>query len=79
MSFKGKSHSEETKKKIAASRKKYVGKNHPRFGAEWTDEQRAKYILTMHQKQLEEKQLKMFLIKYDSQFRNFKNKQTEKV
>ena len=74
MSFKGKSHSEETKKKIAESRKKYVGKKHPRYGAEWSDDQRAKYILTMHQKRLEEQQVKSFLIKYDSQFRRFKEK-----
>jgi hypothetical protein len=79
MSFKGKTHSEETKKKIAESRKKYVGKKHPRYGAEWTDEQRAKFILTMHNKRLEDQKLKMFLIKYDSQFRRFKNNQTEKV
>jgi translation initiation factor 2 alpha subunit (eIF-2alpha) len=73
MSFKGKTHSEETKRKIALSRKKYTGKNHPRFGAEWTDEQRAKYILTMHHLKEEDKKVKMFLIKYDSLFRKFKN------
>ena len=79
MSFKGKTHSEETKRKIGQSRKNYVGKNHPRYGAEWSDEQRAKFILTMHNKRLEDQKLKMFLIKYDSQFRKFKNNQTEKV
>lgn len=72
MSFKGKRHSDETKKKIAESRKKYKGRNHPRFGAEWSDDQRAKFILTMHNKRLEDQKLKMFLIKYDSQFRKFK-------
>ena len=71
MSFTGKKHSEETKQKIAASRKKYIGKKHPRFGAEWTDDQRAKYILTMHQRRLEEKNIKMFLIKYDGLYRKF--------
>ena len=81
MAFTGKKHSEETKRKISESRKKYKGKNHPRFGAEWTDEQRAKYILTMHQRRLEDNQVKMFLIKYDSEFRRFKNqnKTTTKV
>jgi hypothetical protein len=72
MAFTGKKHTEETKRKIAESRKKYIGKKHPRYGAEWTDEQRAKYILTMHQRRLEDNQIKMFLIKYDSQFRRFK-------
>jgi len=72
MAFTGKRHTEETKKKIAESRKKYIGKKHPRYGAEWTDEQRAKYLLTMHQRKLEDNQVKMFLIKYDSQFRRFK-------
>jgi hypothetical protein len=71
MSFTGKKHSEETKNKIAASRKKYIGKKHPRFGAEWTDDQRAKYILTMHQRREEEKNIKMFLIKYDGLYRKF--------
>ena len=71
MSFTGKKHTEETKQKIAASRKKYIGKKHPRFGAEWTDDQRARYILTMHQRRLEEKNIKMFLIKYDGLYRKF--------
>lgn len=71
MSFTGKKHSEETKRKISESRKKYVGKNHPRYGAEWTDDQRAKYILTMHQIREEDKRIKMFLIKYDSLYRKF--------
>jgi hypothetical protein len=71
MSFAGKKHTEETKRKIAESRKKYIGKKHPRFGAEWTDEQRAKYILSMHHRREEERNIKMFLIKYDSLFRKF--------
>jgi len=68
--FKG-PHSEETKRKISASRKKYSGKNHPRYGATWNDEQRAKYILTMHHIREEEKKIKMFLIKYDGLYRKF--------
>lgn len=68
--FKGK-HTEETKRKISESRKKYRGEKHPRFGSEWTDEQRAKYILTMHEKRREEQRIKMFIIKYDSLFKKF--------
>ena len=64
MAFTGRKHSEESKAKIAASRKKYKGKNHPRFGAEWTDEQRAKFILTCHQRKQKEEKIKMFLMKY---------------
>lgn len=71
MTFIGKKHSEETKKKISASRKKYTGKNHPRYNAEWTDDQRSKYILTMYQRKEEEKKIKLFLIKYDSLYKNF--------
>jgi hypothetical protein len=71
MGFKGRTHSEAAKKKISDSRKNYKGENHPRFGSEWTDEQRAKFILTSHQRQLEEKQMKMFIIKYDSEFKKF--------
>lgn len=70
--FKG-PHSEETKRKISLSRKKYAGKNHPRFGATWNDDQRAKYILTMHQIREEEKKIKMFLIKYDGLYRKFQS------
>ena len=76
MSFAGKKHSQETKDRIAASRKKYVGKKHPRYGAEWSDDQRAKYTLTMHQKKFEEQQIKSFLIKHDSEFRRFKQTTT---
>lgn len=68
--FKGK-HTEETKRKISESRKKYKGKDHPRYGSEWTDEQRAKYVITMHQRRLEENRIKMFLIKYDALYRKF--------
>ena len=77
MSFTGKKHSEKTKKKISESRKKYRGENHPRFGAEWTDEQRAKFILSAHQRKLEEKQIKMFLIKHNELYTKFleQNKQ----
>lgn len=78
MSFTGKKHSEETKRKISLSRKKYTGKNHPRYGAEWTEEQRAKYILTMHHIRQEENRIKMFLIKYDSLYRNFQDEQKKK-
>ena len=69
--FTGKKHTEESKAKIAASRKKYRGKLHPRFGAEWTDEQRAKFILTCHQRKQEEKQIKMFLIKHNELYEKF--------
>lgn len=75
--FKGK-HTEETKKKISQSRNKYKGEKHPRFGAEWTDEQRAKYILTMYQRREEEKRIKMFLIRYDSLYRKFKSENNNK-
>jgi hypothetical protein len=71
MSFKNKKHSEATKKKISESRKKYRGAKHPRFGAEWTDEQRAKFILSMHQRALEEKRVKMFLIKHNELYTKF--------
>lgn len=71
MSFLGKKHSNETKAKIAASRRKYRGKKHPRFGATWTDEQRAKFILSVHQNKMEEKQIKMFLIKHNELFTKF--------
>lgn len=76
MAFHGK-HSEETKKKISESRKKYKGKKHPRYGATWTDEQKAKFILSMHQRAVEEKQIKMFLIKHNELYTKFleKNKQ----
>lgn len=72
--FTGKKHSEDTKKKIAESRKKYVGKKHPRYGAEWTDEQRVKYMLTVQQKRQEEENLKLFLLKYQSEYLNFQKK-----
>jgi hypothetical protein len=71
MSFTGKKHTEETKRKIAQSRKNYKGKNHPRYNAVWDDDQRAKYILTMHHRRQEEEKIKMFLIKYDSLYRKF--------
>jgi hypothetical protein len=71
MSFKNKKHTPETKKKISDSRKLFTGKKHPRYGAEWNDDQRAKYILTMHHRRQEEKNIKMFLIKYDSLYRKF--------
>jgi hypothetical protein len=69
--FTGKKHTEESKRRISESRKKYKGKNHPRFGAEWTDEQRAKFILTCHQRKQEEKQVKMFLIKHNELYEKF--------
>jgi hypothetical protein len=69
--FKG-PHSQETKIKISQSRKKYSGKNHPRYGATWNDDQRAKYILTMHDLREQDKKIKMFLIKYDALYRKFK-------
>jgi hypothetical protein len=69
--FKG-PHSQETKIKISQSRKKYSGKNHPRYGATWNDDQRAKYILTMHDLREQDKKIKMFLIKYDGLYRKFK-------
>lgn len=75
--FKGK-HTEETKRKISESRKKYRGEKHPRFGSEWTDEQRAKYILTMHEKRREEQRIKMFIIKYDSLFKKFQQEAKNK-
>jgi hypothetical protein len=78
MSFKGKQHSEKTKKKISDSRKKYSGENHPRFGANWTDEQRAKYILTTFQRREEEKRIKMFLVKYDNLYKNFQLENNKK-
>lgn len=69
--FTGKKHTEESKRRISESRKKYKGKNHPRFGAEWTDDQRAKFILTCHQRKQEEKQVKMFLIKHNELYEKF--------
>jgi hypothetical protein len=78
MSFKGKQHSEKTKKKISDSRKKYRGEKHPRFGANWTDEQRAKYILTTFQRREEEKRIKMFLVKYDNLYKNFQLENNKK-
>ena len=77
MSFTGKKHSDKTKKKISESRKKYRGEKHPRFGASWDDEQRAKFILSMHQRAVEEKQIKMFLIKHNELYTKFleQNKQ----
>lgn len=78
MSFTGKKHSEKTKKKISESRKKYKGENHPRFGANWTDEQRAKYILTTFQRREEEKKIKMFLVKYDNLYKNFQLENNKK-
>jgi hypothetical protein len=69
--FTGKKHSEEAKRKISESRKKYKGKNHPRFGASWDDEQRAKFILTCHQRKQEEKQVQMFLIKHNELYEKF--------
>jgi len=71
MSFKNKKHTPETKKKISDSRKAFSGKKHPRYGAVWDDDQRAKYILTMHHRRQEEEKIKMFLIKYDSLYRKF--------
>ena len=76
--FTGKKHTEETKAKIAASRKKYKGKNHPRFGASWDDDQRAKFILTCHQRKQEEKQVRMFLIKHHALFTKFQQQQQTK-
>ncbi len=61
-------HSEETKKKISNAMK---GKKHPRSGAEWTDEQRLKYSLTIYDKQQREQALKMFLIKHNSEWTQF--------
>jgi hypothetical protein len=69
--FTGKKHTEESKRRISESRKKYRGKHHPRFGAEWTDEQRAKFILTCHQRKQEEKQVRMFLIKHNELYEKF--------
>jgi hypothetical protein len=69
--FTGKKHTEESKLKISQSRKKYRGKNHPRFGAEWTSDQRAKFILTCHQRKIEEKQVKMFLITHNALYEKF--------
>jgi hypothetical protein len=69
--FTGKKHTEESKRRISESRKKYKGKNHPRFGAEWTDEQRAKFILTCHQRKQEERQVRMFLIKHNELYEKF--------
>lgn len=71
-------HSEETKKKIAASRKKYAGKNHPRFGAEWSDEQRVKYMLTLQLRKQEEENVKLFLLKYQQQYLAFQKQQNIK-
>jgi hypothetical protein len=71
MSFTGKKHSDKTKKKISDSRKAYTGKDHPRYGAEWSDEQRAKFILSTFQRREEEKRIKMFLIRYDNLYKNF--------
>lgn len=82
MAFTGLKHTEETKKKIAESRKKYVGKNHPRYGAEWTSEQRVKYMLTLQARRQEEENIKMFLLKYHQQYLDFQkknNKQSTKI
>ncbi len=73
-----KKHTDESKKKISESRQKYTGEKHPRYGSEWTDEQRAKYILTMYQRREEEKRIKMFLIKYDSLYRKFQQELNNK-
>ena len=37
------------------------GKRHPRFGAEWKNEQRIKFQLTMYNRQREQLLLRMFL------------------
>jgi hypothetical protein len=71
MSFTNKKHTDATKKKISDSRKNYKGKDHPRYGAEWSDEQRAKFILSTFQRREEEKRIKMFLIRYDNLYKNF--------
>ena len=77
MAFTGR-HTEETKKKISESRKKYKGKKHPRYGATWTDEQKAKFILSMHQRAVEEKRIKMFLIKHNELYTKFQEQQNKK-
>lgn len=78
MSFTGKKHTEETKRKIAKSRKKYVGKNHPRTGSSWTEEQRVKYMLTMEKLKQEEQNIKLFLLTHQKQFLDFQKKQKVK-
>ena len=69
--FTGKKHTEESKAKIAASRKKYRGAKHPRYGAEWSDDQRAKFILTCHHRKQEDEKIKMFLIKHNDLYAKF--------
>lgn len=75
--FKGKKHTDETKLKIAESRKKYIGKKHPRYGAEWTDDQRVKYMMTLQQRKTEEENVKLFLLKYQEQYLQFQKKLTK--
>ena len=67
-------HTEETKKKISAAMK---GRKHPRYGAEWTSEQRIKFQLTVYNRQREETLLRLFLEKYQKQWLEFQ--QTTKV
>ena len=75
MSFIGKTHTDETKRKISKSRIKYTGKNHPRAGACWTDEQRVKYMLTMEHRKHEDQTMKLFLLKHHQQYIDFQKKQ----
>jgi hypothetical protein len=76
--FKGRKHTAEAKKKISDARKLYIGKKHPRYGAEWTDEQRVKYMLTLQQRRVEEENIKLFLVKYQSQYLEFQQKNNKK-
>lgn len=67
MSFKQK-HSDATKQKISRAMK---GKKHPRFGAEWTDEQRVKFQLTVYNRKLQEQLLKNFILQHNAAWEQF--------
>lgn len=66
MSFTGRKHSPETKARIAASMKQYKGTSHPKYGTEWSAEQRDKYNDTIMNKQLASEAFTHFLVAYQA-------------